>query len=152
MMIMYNEKIGPEYNLFTEGAFHAQAIDMAANESMTIDIGVYFAPEDLLASDYSFVAWSDTQELQITSQGDDSPTTFPNFQLDETIQQFNWNGSAISANHVGLLSTIDEDGEDYGDSKTNVMLAAGVLSMTLLGYCAFARHGAEKTNDSFQRV
>ena len=151
-MWMYNSRLGPNWNSFKHGAFHAQAIDMAAGESMMIEMSVKFAKEDLLASDYSFVAWSDTQELQITSQGDDSPTTFPNFQLDETIQQYNWNDEAISAHHVGLLSTIGEDGEDYGDSKTNVMQVAGVLSMTLLGHCAFARHGAEKTNYYFQRV
>ena len=85
--------------------------------------------------------------------GDDSAKKFPNFQFDETIQQYNWNDDdAISAHHVGLLSTIGEDGEDYGDSKTNVMQVAGVLSMTLLGHCAFARHGSEKTNEYFQRV
>lgn len=63
-----------------------------------------------------------------------------------------WNFTQAGEHHVELLSTIGEDGEDSGDGKTNVILAAGVLSMTLLGYCVFVRHGAEKTNDNFQRA
>lgn len=63
-----------------------------------------------------------------------------------------WNFSQTGKDHTSLLSTTGEDGEDSVDSKTNGMLAAGVLSLTLLGYCVFVGHGAQKTNDNFQRA
>ena len=54
--------------------------------------------------------------------------------------------------HIGLISTIGEDGEDYDNGKSSAALAAGVLSMTLLGYCVFVRPGAQKITDDFQRA
>ena len=48
-----------------------------------------------------------------------------------------------------MLSAIGEDGEDSGDSTSSAALAAGVLSLTLLGYCVFVRPGAQKTPDDF---
>lgn len=54
---------------------------------------------------------------------------------------------------LALLSTTSEDIEDSSSGKLDVTLAAcGALSIALIGYCVFARRGAKKSTDDFQRA
>lgn len=82
---------------FKYQAFHDKGIDMKAGQTIVFNTEVNFAQEDLLPTDYSVVAWATEQEVQMTTTGDDTDSTFPNFQLDETIQQYNWNHEPIEA-------------------------------------------------------
>ena len=60
-----------------------------------------------------------------------------------------WDTTGSDEQHISMLSAIGEDGEDSGDGTSSTALAAGVLSLTLLGYFVFVRPGAQKTNDDF---
>ena len=61
-----------------------------------------------------------------------------------------WNFNLVTGGpEIGMLSAIGEDSEDSGDGPSSAALAAGVLSLTLLGYCVFVRPGAQKTTDEF---
>ena len=54
-------------------------------------------------------------------------------------------GDEVVEQNISMLSEIGED----GDGTSSAALAAGVLSLTLLGYCVFVRPGAQKTTDEF---
>ena len=57
------------------------------------------------------------------------------------------------AEDLSLISTIDEDVQDSSNGNLDLTLAAcGVLSFALIGYCVFARRGAKKSTDDFQRA
>ena len=112
-MWLYNAEFGG-WNGFKYSAFHSEGIDMYAGQTLVMEMEVTFGEEDMLPSDYSVVAWAEKQEVQMTSTGDDQDTTFPNFELDETIQQYNWNGEPIGEGDA-QEETKDDDQEETKD-------------------------------------
>ena len=44
----------------------------------------------------------------MSSQGSDKSTSFPNFKLDETIQQYNWKNEAIDGDQ-DAVQDVDQD-------------------------------------------
>ena len=64
-------------------------------------------------------------------------------------ETWDWDFGKAGDHQTNLLSAIGEDGEDSDNGKSSAALAAGVFSMTLLGYYIFVRPGTQKTADNF---
>ena len=90
---------------------------MSAGQVLQFETEVMFAEDDLLPSDFSVVVWAEKQEVKLTSEGSDVSAPFPIFKLDESIQQYNWNGEAIDGSQKDDGIKDDESKDDDANQE-----------------------------------
>ena len=95
---MISSDIDNEWYYFLHGDAHYKAVEMKAGQQIDLDIYIKFTKENLLPSDYSFVAWASESPVTIDVQHDHDhgeSVVFPTYQLSDSVNLYDFNGNLI---------------------------------------------------------
>lgn len=69
---------------------------MTAGESLDIEIEVYWPPEDFSPHDYSVVAWSEKQKVNLVSTQNHKYEDFPHYTINPDLVIRSPNGAIVN--------------------------------------------------------
>ena len=87
---------------FTYGYANFEPLNVTEGEEYSFLVSLRWTETDLRAHAYSFVVWSDLEEVSITSSDESKISQkFPNYQLDPDLMMKDFNGTIVTSSDVG---------------------------------------------------